>query len=169
MAYIIARAFRGSDMRVTEHNPKTTPEHPISPATTGCTRDRLSHHGSCSAKYRQLLLLQCHKLAIYLLYRFFSFVIQSTTICILGIMSASKPVLGDGVQGSSSRNEAAEASPDRGKEDNPHNEADEDEGQDTEGLASEPSDRTSTVAPPLPEEAEPPLPMAAPPVEDDGL
>ena len=62
--------FRGSDMRVTEHNPKTylllPTEYPISPATTGCTRDRLSHPGSLSAKYRQLLVLQCHKLAISL-------------------------------------------------------------------------------------------------------
>lgn len=84
-------------------------------------------------------------------------------------MSASKPVLGDGVQGSSSRNEAAEASPDRGKEDQLQNEVKEKEGHEAEeGLVSEPSDRTSTGASPSPEETAPPLPMEAPPVEDDG-
>lgn len=33
-----SRVLQGSDMRVTKH------EYPISPATTGCTRDRLIHH-----------------------------------------------------------------------------------------------------------------------------
>ncbi len=84
------------------------------------------------------------------------------------IMSASKPVHGDGVQGSSSRNEAAEASPDRGKEEDLPSEVKEKEGQEVERLVSEPSDQTSPGAPPLPEEAAPPLPMEAPPVEDDG-
>ena len=82
-------------------------------------------------------------------------------------MSATRSVTGNGGKVSSSRNEAAEASPDRGKEE--HLQAKEElQGQEVEKLASGTPHQTSTDQLPLPNETAPPLPMEAPPVEDDG-
>ena len=84
-------------------------------------------------------------------------------------MSTSKPVRSNGETGSSSRNEAADASPDRGKDEHLRGKEDEKlQGQEVEKLAPGVSHQTSTEAPPLPNETAPPLPMEAPPVEDDG-
>ncbi|KAL2050834.1 hypothetical protein ABVK25_008895 [Lepraria finkii] len=83
-------------------------------------------------------------------------------------MSASKPVNSNGMKSSSSRNEAAEASPDRGKEEHLHGKEEEPQGREAEKLAPETSHQISREASPLLNETAPPLPMEAPPVEDDG-
>lgn len=82
-------------------------------------------------------------------------------------MSTTKPSVDLAGGGNSTRAEAAEATPDRGKEEAPgvHK---------VDKTASETPHRvpaTAVTAPPLPEEqgeTAPPLPMEAPPVEDDG-
>lgn len=82
-------------------------------------------------------------------------------------MSTTKPSLDPSNGGSSTRAEAAEAIPDRGKEEVPRV-------REVGEMASETPHKTSAAtvaAPPLPEEqgeSAPPLPMGAPPVEDDG-
>lgn len=82
-------------------------------------------------------------------------------------MSTSKPSVDPTNGKSSTRAEAAEALPDRGKEEAPRV-------HEVEKMASKTPHRVSTssvAAPPLPEEqgeAAPPLPMEAPPVDDDG-
>ena len=79
-------------------------------------------------------------------------------------MSSTKPSVRSASEGSSTRSEAAEATPDRGKE----------EVNELENMASETPhalSATTAAAPPLPKEqgeTAPPLPLEAAPVGDDG-
>ncbi|KAL2040580.1 hypothetical protein N7G274_006559 [Stereocaulon virgatum] len=84
-------------------------------------------------------------------------------------MSTSKPARSNGETDSTSRNEATEASLDRGKDEHLRGKEEEKlQGQEVEKLAPGTSHQTLTVVPPLPNETAPPLPTEAPPVEDDG-
>lgn len=80
-------------------------------------------------------------------------------------MSTSKVAAGKHAERSSSRGEATDASPDRGKEKAMQGK-EEGQVQEVESLISETSQASSTSVPPLPIEAAPPLPPEAPP--DDG-
>lgn len=92
---------------------------------------------------------------------------QSRLIITNTDMSTTQPPVDPAREGSSTRAEAAEATPDRGKEDAPGV-------QEVKKMGRENSPRssaTSSAASPLPEEqgkTAPPLPMEASPVEDDG-
>ena len=84
------------------------------------------------------------------------------------IMPVSEPTHGDGVRSSSSRSEASEASPERGKEGNLETVMEEKGRKEVRRLSSDSSQQVSREVPPLPHGDAPPLPMEAPPVEDDG-
>ena len=84
-------------------------------------------------------------------------------------MSNTKPSVNPADEGSSTRAEAAEATPDRGKE--KVTKVHEIEVGEMASEAPQKLSATSAAAPPLPEEqgeTAPPLPMEAPPMEDDG-
>ena len=72
-------------------------------------------------------------------------------------MSTGKPTQGETTGSSSSRSQAAAASPDRGKE-----------GEHSENVTPKSPHVDSSQAPPLPEETAPPLPEESLPVQDDG-